>query len=99
MTVLTDLANDYITCRARRHRWQAISDPGTKGLKYRESRSVFRLASECDRCGAIREEAWNRLTGEILFVGYSYPQAYVTKGKGRILPKAVRKEYIKRLAS
>jgi hypothetical protein len=93
---LSDLEDAYIECRTRRHRFESIPDPGGSGRKYQESSRVARLAERCDRCGLVREEAWNRTTGAILFVNYKYPDGYSLGGTGS-KPWDVRKEFLARL--
>lgn len=94
MPDLTAVKDDFVTCRVRRHRWEAVEDDKNVYRDYQSSVAVARFASKCDRCGTIRYEAWNRLTGEILFATYVYPDGYRIEGGARLFN--VRKEYMDR---
>ncbi len=93
---LTDLQAAFVECRARRHRWDPIPDDGGKGRKFREGRSVRRITSRCERCHTKRYEAWNKITGDILFVEYEYPKDYSLAGEG-VKPWDIRREYLLRM--
>jgi hypothetical protein len=86
----------FVECRARRHRWDPIPDDGGLGRKYKASRSVRRLTMRCERCHCKRYEAWNKLTGDIIFVSYEYPEGYSLAGQ-EVKPWDIRREYLLRL--
>src|ERR1035437_5447641 len=96
LSKLRELEDGYIECRTRRHRFDPIPDPGGAGRKYQESKSVARLSGCCGGCGLVREEAWNRIPGAILFVNYRSPKGYSLAGPGS-KPWDVRKESLARL--
>ena len=87
---------EFVECRVRRHRWDPIPDDGGHGRKYKESRSVRRLTMRCERCHCVRHEAWNKITGDILFVAYDYPEGYSLSGE-EVKPWDLRREYLLRL--
>jgi hypothetical protein len=93
---LKTIEDEFVECRARRHRWDPIPDDGGHGRKYKESRSVRRLTLRCERCHMIRYEAWNKITGDILFVSYVPPAGYSLAGEG-VHPWDIRREYLLRL--
>lgn len=98
MTTLNELDDTFIECRTRRHRWDPIPDDGGVNRRYKESRSVARLCARCERCGVMRYEAWNRITGAILFTAYKYPDGYTLTGR-KTRQHHVRTEYLQRLDS
>lgn len=90
----SDYSDAYVYCRSRsRHTIERIDDDGGIRRQWVESKSVRRLAHICVICGAIRYEAWNAITGDILFVSYKYPPGYKAAG---LKPKNFRKEYLAR---
>jgi hypothetical protein len=91
---LAKLQDPYLICRTRRHNYEDIPDSGALGRKWNESKSVARLSQRCERCGTVREEAWNRYTGDLLFASYRYPSDYKISGGAK--PKNLRKEYLER---
>jgi hypothetical protein len=93
---LHELQDAFVECRVMRHRWDRIQDDGGVRRDYVESKTVARVCKRCERCGTIRYEAWSRLTGEILFVNYKYPQQYSVSGS-HVKPWEVRMEYLDRL--
>lgn len=95
-----DLQEIYVKCRVRRHLWDDIQDDGGINRAYKESPAVARFAQRCTRCTTRRYEAWNKLTGEILFVQYVYPVGYSLAGNDpeTTRPWNIRKEYMDRIA-
>jgi hypothetical protein len=93
---LQELEDRFMECRAMRHRWDRIPDDGGAGRKYKESRSVRRIKRRCETCGMVRYEAWNKITGDILFVQYVAPKDYSLAGEG-VKPWDVRREYLLRM--
>jgi hypothetical protein len=96
MTLLSELDDKFLECRAMRHRWDRIPDDGGAGRRFKESRSVRRICRRCERCAMIRYEAWNKVTGDILFVDYRQPKGYSLAGGG-YKPWDLRKDYLRRL--
>ena len=84
----------YLQCRTRRHRFEDINDDGGAGRKWKSSRTVTRLCQRCERCSTTRYEAWNAITGDILFAYYKYPHDY--KLEGGVTRAQLRKEYLRR---
>jgi hypothetical protein len=93
------LKNEFVACRARRHRWIDIPDDGGGGgRQYREGKAIARLCARCDRCQMLKYEAWNRITAEIMHRTYRAPKGYSLAGNG-VKPWELRKEYLTRLNS
>ena len=97
MPTVAELADEYITCRTRRHVWDDLPDDGGGGHReFVASSHIIRLMARCTRCGTIRYEAWSTVTGEILFPpAYKYPEGY--KVTGGLKPFNARQEYARRM--
>jgi hypothetical protein len=96
---IKDLDDAYLTCRVRRHKFDEVPDDGGLGRKWQSSRTVTRLAARCERCATMRYEAWNAITGILLFADYRYPPGYALARRdgGRSeVNKSLRKEFLAR---
>lgn len=91
------LEDAHVECRARRHRWDPIPDDGGIRRSFKASGTVARLAQRCERCGVCKYEAWSRVTGEILFTDYRYPDKYLFKKGAGVRPWNIRVEYLNRV--
>lgn len=96
MKNLVEMEDDYLECHIRHLQWDYIPDDGGIKRTFKESRSVARLTSRCVRCGTVKLEAWNRITGDILFSPqYRHPEGYSAAGL-KLRKKDYRKAWFKR---
>lgn len=98
MTKLSERLEKYddpfLECRTRRHRYFDVEDDGGIGRKWKSSNTVTRLCQQCERCDTVRYEAWNAVTGDLLFAYYKYPEGYAIDGGGRVDNRQLRLEYL-----
>jgi hypothetical protein len=83
----------YLECREMGHRWKKL---GYFHFRATHGQGVCRK-SLCERCDTTRYN-WYESDGARLWTEYEYPDHYLLQGTGRVLPKEVRREAIRRAA-
>jgi len=95
------VAQERVECGVIGHAWDDVSgsgggvDKGGKKVLQGAKRKVFR----CTRCGTVREEAWSKVTGQLMSRAYEYPDDYKLPKvlvEGETQRETLRKVWIRR---
>jgi hypothetical protein len=80
----------YIECR-QNHRWERL---GFFHFRATHGKGICKK-SLCERCDTIRYQ-WYEADGTRLWTEYEYPDHYLLVGEGKVTPKDVRQESMRR---